>query len=180
MKKKVFGKKFSRAGKSRKALFRSLTRSLVLHGSIVTTDTKAKAVQFYAENLINIAKVGSLASRRRVYAKLGNDRVTTDKIFNIIIPLFVSRKGGYMRVIPMAARRGDGASLAKIEWVEKVVDEEKKKKDKSEKSEAATKTKDKNAIAKEGGKKFSSQGLKGLLKKSDKNNENDPHKSAAK
>jgi large subunit ribosomal protein L17 len=45
------------------------------HGQIVTTLPKAKAVQPMVEQIVTMAKKGDLASRRRVVAKLGADRM---------------------------------------------------------------------------------------------------------
>jgi large subunit ribosomal protein L17 len=70
MRKKVFGRKFSRDYGSRQALFRALMRSLILSGSIVTTKAKAKAVQPDLDALVNLAKDTSISKRRQAYAML--------------------------------------------------------------------------------------------------------------
>lgn len=135
MKKRKFGKKLSRGSGSRKALYRSLVKALVAHGSIKTTKPKAKYVQRKIERIINLAKKDTVAKRRQVYAYLGNDRETTDSIFKKIVPLFRDRKGGYTRIINLPRRVGDNAEMARIEWVKEVVSKgkgESKKKSKTE------------------------------------------------
>ena len=39
------------------------------------------------------------------------------KLFNEIAPKYVSRPGGYTRVIPMGKRMSDTAAVARLEWV---------------------------------------------------------------
>ena len=125
MRKRVFGRKLSRGRKAREALFRSLIRDVVLEGRIVTTTAKAKAVQGQIDKLVTLAKEGTLASRRRILAYLANDRGTTDKLFGPVAETFLSRKGGYTRLIPLPTRRGDSAKMTKIEWVEEIVEKKK-------------------------------------------------------
>jgi large subunit ribosomal protein L17 len=127
MKKRVFGKKLSRSKSARRALFRGLIRALVAYGSIKTTKVKAKAVQGEIDRMVSLAKNGSLAARRRVYAKLGNDRKTTDLLFSKVATAFSARKSGFTRIIPLPSRRGDSAEMARLEWVEEVVISDKKK-----------------------------------------------------
>ena len=135
MKKRVYGRKFSRGQGARKALFRSLLRALVAEGSIVTTKAKAKTVQKKAEKILNLAKDKNIAKRRQVYAILGNDRMTTDKLFEKIAPQFVDRVGGYTRIIHLPRRRGDLAEIARLEWAKEIGLSVKDKSDKSKKKE---------------------------------------------
>ena len=120
MKKRVLGRKFSRGQGARRALFRSLIRALVFHGSIETTKAKAKTIQREVGRVINMAKVGGVSAQRRVYAKLGNDNKTTKALFEKIAPVFDGRTGGYTRIIALPRRRGDAAEMARLEWVEEI------------------------------------------------------------
>ncbi len=120
MNKRKFGRKLGRGQGARKALFRSITKALVEHGSITTTKAKAKAFQGEIDKLVGLAKEGSIVSRRRVYAKLGNDRVTTDKIFQVVAKVFKDREGGYTRTINLPLRRGDNAETVRLEWTEEI------------------------------------------------------------
>ncbi len=132
MKKRSVGKKLSRGSGARRALFRSLIRAQVLHGKIVTTKTKAKLVQRKIDKIINLAKKQDLASRRRVYALLGNNREIADLLFQKVAPNFKDRYGGYTRITNLPRRRGDAAEIAKLEWVKEIGDAVKKKKAKKE------------------------------------------------
>lgn len=137
MKKKVYGRKLSRGLNARRALFRTLIRAIVMHGSIETTKAKAKAVQADIDKLVTIAKVGGVNERRRVHSHLGNDRRTTDKLFEIVKTSFSSRKSGFTRIVKLPRRKGDGAEIAKLEWTDKVkVSEKKEVKSKASKAES--------------------------------------------
>ena len=120
MRKKVFGRQFSRAKKSREALFRSLIKAVIARGSIVTTEAKAKSVSGQIDKLLTFAKVGSLSARRKVLSYLGNDRETTNFLFAQVAPVFAGRKSGFTRITLLTPRRGDAAHMARIEWVEKI------------------------------------------------------------
>ena len=69
------GYRLGRTTAHRTSTLRNLAAGLFEHGQIVTTIPKAKAVQPMVEKIITAAKKGDLASRRRVIAKLGGDRL---------------------------------------------------------------------------------------------------------
>jgi large subunit ribosomal protein L17 len=54
---------------------------LFQHGQIVTTIPKAKCLKPFVEKIISDAKEGTLASRRRVIAKLGGDKLVFDWLY---------------------------------------------------------------------------------------------------
>lgn len=123
MKKKVFGFKLSRETDTRRALFRSLAKALILHGSIKTTKQKALAVRPFVEKLVSEAKKTSLASKRNVLALLGNDRNALEKLSKLA-PAF-SRRSGFVRLVSLIPRRGDGGEMVRLEWSEKINPNEK-------------------------------------------------------
>ncbi len=120
MRKMVFGRKFSRGKKGREALLRSLVRSIVVSNKIVTTKAKAKGIQAQLDKLVTLAKKGTLASRRQILAYVGNDKKTTDTLVNKIVPSFGDRKSGFTRITNLPSRLGDGAQMARLEWVEAI------------------------------------------------------------
>ncbi|QQS38943.1 50S ribosomal protein L17 [Candidatus Woesebacteria bacterium] len=121
MKKRKLGYKLSRNRGSRTALFRSLIKSLIIHGTITTTVVKAKAVTGDIDKLVNLAKKDDLASRRRLYAYLGNDRKTTDALVKNIALSLKDRIGGYTKVVGAGIRRGDAAKLVKLSWSNDII-----------------------------------------------------------
>jgi large subunit ribosomal protein L17 len=111
------GRKLGRNATHRLALYRNLTRALVLseHGRIITTVEKAKEARKFIEKLITLAKKGSLHARRLALARL-HDRVVIDKLFKEIAPRFQDRPGGYTRVVKRHERRlGDAGRTAYLE-----------------------------------------------------------------
>ena len=140
MKKRIRGRKFGRERDTRRALFRSLVGSLVEHGEIKTSLAKAKAVQPLIDKLIVKSKKNLVSANRDVFARLGNDKKTAKKIFEMAKNHFKTRNSGFTRIVKLGKRRGDGAEIVRLEFVEKVrIEEEKTKKGK--------------AVTKKGGKK---------------------------
>lgn len=136
MRKKVFGKQLSMETGTRRALYRALVRALALNGSIKTTKAKAKAVQGFVDKLITKAKKEDVPSRRRLYAKLGNDRETASLLAEISKNTLGDIKSGYTRMTALPRRKGDLAEVVRLEWTKKP---EAIEKGKSGKSEAKTK-----------------------------------------
>lgn len=129
-------RKFDRNKSQRKALIRSLVRSLITHERIETTVAKAKEARRVAEHLITLGRRGTLADRRKAFAEL-QSRDLVHTLFTDIAPLFKSRNGGYTRIIRTGSRSGDGASLAILEFVEKKAVVARPKKEKPEKKPKA-------------------------------------------
>jgi len=118
MKHRISGKKLSLNHDQRKALFKNLINSLIIHGQIKTTEAKAKAVRRLAEKLITKGKEQTLHARRLIAAFLQNKKAV-NKIVDELAPLFKKKPGGYTRIIRLGERRGDNAPMVKLELVEK-------------------------------------------------------------
>ncbi|NLS44782.1 MAG: 50S ribosomal protein L17 [Firmicutes bacterium] len=108
--------KLGRTGAHRRAMFRNSVTSLFEHGRIRTTLGKARQVRPEAERLINLAKRGNLHARRLVEAYVV-DSLVAKKLFEDIAPKYKERQGGYVRIIRLGERRGDGAPEVIIELV---------------------------------------------------------------
>jgi len=102
-------------------MYRALVRSFVENKKMITTYSKARVVIPIIEKLITKAKRNSVSDRRFVYSFTGNDRVITDKIFELSRVITPS-KGGYLRYINLPARKGDNAPIARVELVQKIVE----------------------------------------------------------
>ena len=109
-------RKLGRASDHRMAMLRGLTTYLLEHGRIETTVTRAKEVRSLAEKMITIAKVPTLANKRRVLAFVTKEDVVK-KLFDEIAPEYASRPGGYTRITRTGPRRGDAAEMCVIELV---------------------------------------------------------------
>src|SRR4030081_3707490 len=88
----------SRSSSHRKALLINLSKELIAHERIKTTETKAKAVKPEVEKLITLAKRGDLHARRQALSALGQDKFAVYKLFEEIAPRYVERPGGDPRV----------------------------------------------------------------------------------
>lgn len=107
-------RKFGRVRNQRKALLRSLARSLVLRGRIQTTEAKAKEIRPLVEKLVTKGKNPTLAARRMLIAEIGEG--ATRKIVKTA-ESYKERTGGYLRIVKMGPRKGDAAAMALIEFV---------------------------------------------------------------
>ena len=99
----------------RKALFRNLAESLVLHGAINTTRAKEKALRGVVEPLVTKAKRGTLADRRAI-AEVLYTKNAGGKMMELG-KKYINRPGGYTRIISIGARQQDGADMVRIEFV---------------------------------------------------------------
>lgn len=110
-------RKFGRKRKVRVALMRSLARNLILNEKIITTEAKAKSLRPYVEKLVTHAKTDTVAKRRLILARLGNDTEATKKLFGTLGPRYKERDGGYTRIVRVGVRPGDAAVKAYIGFV---------------------------------------------------------------
>lgn len=133
MRHRKYGRKFSMTSAPRKAMFRNLVTSILLHGRIQTTEDRAKEIRGYVERVISLGKRApsldglegdalSAAKAARVHAIRQarfwvNDRDAVAKVFGEYAERFATRPGGYTRVLKGGRRQGDNASMAWIELV---------------------------------------------------------------
>ena len=122
------GRKLSRSGAHRDALFMNLAGALIKHGRIRTTEAKAKELRPYVERLVTKARVDNLHNRRTVMRTLrmhdkassrkAGEKTVVQTLFEVVAPRFVGRPGGYTRIVKLGSRPGDAAPMAFIEWVD--------------------------------------------------------------
>lgn len=110
------GKVLDRPKGKREALLRGLVNNLVLYERINTTKAKAKAIRPLAERLVTRAKVNTLASKRYVAARLYTNGARR-KLFEVLALRYKERPGGYLRILPLGRRAGDGAEIVRIEFI---------------------------------------------------------------
>lgn len=139
------GRKFDRDGSSRAAMFKNLVANLFAHERIETTVPKAKELRRVAERFIaRAARLGPdvnaetpsspeaaarrLALKRQIASELPRwrerlvdgevERIdVVEHLFREIAPRFLTRPGGYTRILKTRNRRGDNAEMAIIELV---------------------------------------------------------------
>ena len=127
----IKNRKLGRASGQRKALFKGLTRSLILHGRIRTKESRAKALRPVAERFI---AWGCRAARamdegdtpenrsravhcRRMAFAFVQDNVVIRKVFEELATRYKERPGGYTRIMKVGYRPGDAAPVALVELV---------------------------------------------------------------
>ena len=132
--------KLGRTGSHLRCMIANMLKSLIEHGRIETTVSKAKAIKPYADKMITIAKKDSIHARRLARGKLmlryntltpkqksqvkqGNfnsyntDRKVLNKLFGELRERFVDRDGGYTRIIKDDFQRGDNSPKCFIEYI---------------------------------------------------------------
>ena len=110
-------RKLGRETRHRRSMLATLTKQLIEHEKIVTTETRAKEVRKCFDKMVTYGKNGSLVSRRKALAFLHNDNEAVSKIFNELAPRYKDRNGGYTRIIKMTERKGDNALEVILELV---------------------------------------------------------------
>ena len=150
MRHRVRTAKLGRTGEHRNAMLANLVCSLIEQKEITTTLAKAKAARVVAEKMVTLGKRGTLHHRRLAAARLrapqrrffprakgvpgkqlreqwSREHDVVRILFDEIAPSFQDRMGGYTRIIKLAGvRRGDGAQMAILKWVDEPLEEKAK------------------------------------------------------
>lgn len=101
MRHRVYGKHLGKDIGQRQALFKTLVRSLFLHGTIQTSETKAKAIKGLVDRIINSAK----------------KKNTQDKLVKEILPKLEARTSGYTSTVRIGPRLGDQTMMVKMSLI---------------------------------------------------------------
>ena len=109
--------KLSRDSAHRKALLLNLSKEVIEHERIETSEAKAKAVKPEIEKLITLAKRGDLHARRQALSTLAQDKFAVHKLFVDLAPRYAERPGGYTRILKLGPRRSDATEMVLIELV---------------------------------------------------------------
>ena len=110
-------RRFGLLADHRRSMLRNSVTSLLEHGRITTTETRAKDIRKVAEKMITLAKRGDLHARRQAESYMMKEDVVFS-LFNTLGPRFAEREGGYTRIIKTGYRKGDGAPMVIIELVD--------------------------------------------------------------
>lgn len=111
------GKRLGGSPSHQRRILANLAASLIEEERLTTTVAKAKQLRPYVEKMVTRARKGDLHSRRLILRRIQDPGVVT-KLFDDIGPRFAERPGGYTRIVKLGPRRGDGAEMALIEFVE--------------------------------------------------------------
>ncbi len=116
MRHRVAHRKLGRTSSHRLALLKNLSISLIQYEKIETTTPKAKELKSYFDKLVTKAKKGDFNAHRAVFALL-QDKESTKKLINELVPVFSSRTSGYTSIVKTRQRRGDAAEMATLEII---------------------------------------------------------------
>lgn len=117
MRHQLGNRKLGRTSGHRAALFRNQIASMIEHGRIVTTLPKAKELRPLVEKMVTLGKNDTVHNRRQAARSISENNLV-QKLFTDISPRFSERPGGYTRIVKMGPRRGDGAEMAILEFVD--------------------------------------------------------------
>ncbi|MBK5111211.1 MAG: 50S ribosomal protein L17 [Thermoleophilia bacterium] len=109
--------KLGRDSAHRKSLLSNLSKELIEHERIKTSQAKAKAAKPEIEKLITLAKRGDLHARRQALSTLRQDKFAVHKLFDEIAPRYAERPGGYTRIIKIGPRKSDSTEMVFLELV---------------------------------------------------------------
>ncbi|ETI44738.1 ribosomal protein L17 [Phytophthora nicotianae CJ01A1] len=118
MKHRVAFRKLNRTSAHREAMLRTMVTQLIEHERIRTTLPKAKELRRVAEKVVTMAKQGDEPARKRAQSILRTPEAVT-KLFDVVGPRYALREGGYTRILKADFRKGDGAEMAVIEYVDR-------------------------------------------------------------
>lgn len=110
-------RKLSRPSNHRLAMLRNLATDLFMHEKIKTTFARAKELQSFSERLMTQAKENNLTAWREVNRDIKN-KVVLKKIFEVLVPRYSNRQGGYTQVYRINQRVGDSALMVIIRLVQ--------------------------------------------------------------
>ena len=109
-------RKLGKRSDQRKAMLPAMVTYLLENGQIKTTLARAKEVAPLAEKMITLSKKNDLAAYRQALAFITKEDVA-HKLFTEMNQKYMSRDGGYTRIVRMGPRKGDAAEMAIIQLV---------------------------------------------------------------
>jgi large subunit ribosomal protein L17 len=110
------GRKLGRPTGHRMALLRTMSSQLLFHEKIETTVPKAREVARFTEKLITSAKGNNLNARRKVAQDLHSHAIQ-EKLFEVLVPRYKARNGGYTQIIRKGTRLSDGSEIGILKLV---------------------------------------------------------------
>lgn len=113
-----FSPKLRRTATERRALWRNQVTSLFKHERIKTTLPKAKALMRVADEMITLAKRGTIVDFKKAKSFI-IEPMMLRKCFTEFAQRYKFRPGGYTRVVRTFNRRIDHAPMAYIELVDR-------------------------------------------------------------
>ncbi len=114
MRHRVYGKHLGRNRDERDTLFKGLVQALLTHGSIQTSEAKAKAIKGLVDKVVNLAK--DKRTERQLQSII-TDKNLRDRLTEEIIPKLDTRTSGYSKMVRMGRRSGDQTMMVKLSLI---------------------------------------------------------------
>ena len=73
-------RKLGRESRIRRSILAGLTKDVINHGYVVTTEARAKEARKFVDKMVTYGKKGTLISRRQALAFLHNDKDVVNKV----------------------------------------------------------------------------------------------------
>ena len=127
----------SRNFNQRKALIKGLLISLIEHGYINTTLTRAKVIKRYFDKLAAKAHKGDVHTRSQIAAFLSHPKAA-NKLVDVIAPSMKDRRSGFTTIKKTTVRRGDASPMALLELAVPLPEPVKETKEKTGKADKKT------------------------------------------
>jgi large subunit ribosomal protein L17 len=116
MTKNLGARKLSVTSAHRRAMLRNMAVSLFKFEKITTTLARAKELISYSEHLITMARPGDLNAHKALSREIKDAEVRT-KLFQVLVPRYQNRPGGYAKLFRLGTRRGDSAQMAVVKLI---------------------------------------------------------------
>ncbi len=114
MRHNVYGKKLGRNRDERDLLFKSLVSHLLSHGTIETTESKAKAIKGLVDHIITLAK--NKTSRRLIQSYVAN-KALRERLISDVLPKVSDRISGYTSLVKLGRRLGDNTMMVRMSLI---------------------------------------------------------------
>lgn len=101
----------------RKSLLRNLIASLILHGRIRTTKSRAKALAARFGKLMNLVQKKEKREAIRLLPGYCSVPAASRKFINDIKVKYEKRSSGFTRITPVGTRKGDSALIVQVELI---------------------------------------------------------------
>lgn len=108
-----------RVAVDRRALLTNLSAALLTHGSIVTSEAKAKELRKFLEPLITKARQEKTLHQRRQFLATFPTKVTVERLYRVA-EAAEKRPGGYLRLTRLPLMRQDGGAQMRVDILDQV------------------------------------------------------------
>ena len=111
-------RKLGRETRQRRSILAGLSKTVILEGSVITTEARAKEVRSVVDELITLGKRGDLHARRQAAADMhkvvdeATGKTAVQILFDDVAPKFKDVNGGYTTILKTYNRKGDNAPMA--------------------------------------------------------------------